>query len=301
MPNRKLSLALPALLLMFSYSLYAADPVEQPALDAANPAEEPAAPAAEPAEQQPAAAAAAEPPGPVAIVNGTPISADLIKAYARLSRNQNANNSTVDVKALVNDLINQELLLQEAERQKLVEQDPQLAMQLEIARRNLVATAVIRKLLSEQRPSEEVLKQESERLAASLTKKEYKVRHILVDSEEKANAVLEELKGGADFSTMAKTHSSDNSAANGGELDWFSLEIMPEPFGKAVTTLSKGSFTEQPVKTQFGWHIILLDDVRDASPPSAEELNQRVVRELQDRIMNEYLDKLRSAATIEIK
>ncbi|MEE4376283.1 MAG: peptidylprolyl isomerase [Candidatus Competibacteraceae bacterium] len=289
MPNCKHRLVLLALLLTPSYSLYAADPAEQPpSLDATDSLE-------------PQPTVAPEPPGPAATVNGTPISRDLVEAYTRVSQGQNANNAPVDSKSLVNELINQELLLQEAEQQKLVEQDPQLAMQLEVVRRNMIATAAMRKVLREQQPSEEDFNKEIERLSSTLTQKEYKVRHILVDSEDKAKAVIEELKGGADFSETAKTQSSDNSATDGGQLEWFTVDIMPEPFGNAVTTLSKGNFTEQPVQTQFGWHIILLDDMRDGAPPSAQELNQRVVREMQDRIMNEHLEKLRSAATIEIK
>jgi len=287
--NFKHRLVLLALLLVPSYSLYAADPAEQsPSLDATDSLE-------------PQPTVAPEPAGPAATVNGTPISRDLLEAYARLSQSQNANSAPVDVKALVNELVDQELLLQEAEQQKLVEQDPQLAMQLEIVRRNIIATAAMRKVLREQQPNEEDFNKEIERLSSTLTQKEYRVSHILVDSEDKAKSVIEELQGGADFSETAKAQSSDNSAADGGQLEWFTVDIMPEPFGNAVAKLSKGSFTEQPVKTQFGWHIILLEDSRDGAPPPAQELNQRVVREMQERIMNEHLEKLRSAATIEIK
>jgi peptidyl-prolyl cis-trans isomerase C len=131
--------------------------------------------------------------------------------------------------------------------------------------------------------------------------KEYKARHILVDSEDKAKELIKQIKNGADFSELAKAHSSDSSASKGGELDWFTTDLMVEPFGEAVVKLEKGKFTEEPVKTQFGWHIIILDDVRNAPVPSLEEMQPQITQKLQSRLINEYIDKLRSAAKVEIK
>ncbi|MDQ2695310.1 MAG: peptidyl-prolyl cis-trans isomerase [Pseudomonadota bacterium] len=131
--------------------------------------------------------------------------------------------------------------------------------------------------------------------------KEYKARHILVESEDKAKSLIEDLNKGADFSELAKTNSTDSSAAGGGDLGWFTTDMMVQPFGATVAQLEKGKYTEAPVQTQFGWHVIVLDDVRDVTPPPLEELRPQISQMLQGRMINDYLAKLREKAQVEIK
>ncbi|MCP5419189.1 MAG: peptidylprolyl isomerase [Gammaproteobacteria bacterium] len=240
-------------------------------------------------------------PDPVAVVNGVSLPKALIEAYVQRHQRQAGNKQAIDMDSLISDLVNQELLLQEAEHEKLLEQDAELALQLEISRRNLITTAAVHHLFEAQPLGDEILTQEYEKLLPTLVTPEYKVRHILVDNEDEAKQLIQELKEGADFSELAKAHSSDNSAQRGGDLGWFSADIMPEPFSQAVAGLKKGTFTQQPVKTRFGWHIIYLDDSRTTEAPSLEELRPRLVQMVQERTLQDHLQKLRESAQIDIK
>jgi peptidyl-prolyl cis-trans isomerase C len=275
----------------------------QPPAPAQNPPPAPAqnpppAPAQNP---PPAPAQKAAIPDPVAVVNGVPISRAFYSIYAQQRQSRAGDSNTPEGrKALVDNLVLQELLVQQAQKQHLAE-DPQVVLQMEIMKRNVLSNAVLRKLLSEKVPSEEEIKKEYETTIATMGKKEYKAHHILVDSEEKAKKLIEQLKKGADFSELAKANSSDSSASEGGDLGWFTLDMMVPPFGQAVSKLEKGKFTEQPVKTDFGWHIILLDDIRDTTPPPLEEVRPQIIQALQGRIINDYLEKLRKDAKVEIK
>ncbi len=265
----------------------------------AAPAQPPATPA-----QPPAAAAEKKPvPDPVAVVNGAPIPKSLYEIYAQQRQTRMGDSDTPAArKALIDNLVLQELLMQQAQQQHLND-DPQVIAQIELMKRSVLANAVLRKVLSDKAPSEEQIKKEYESTVASMGKKEYKARHILVDSEDKAKNLIEQLKKekGANFSELAKTNSSDSSAAEGGDLGWFTLDAMVPPFGQAVTKLEKGKFTEQPVKTDFGWHIIILDEIRDTTPPPLEEVRPQIAQALQGKIINEYLEKLRKDAKVEIK
>ncbi len=260
------------------------------------------APAPTPAPvSQPALAAQPAPlPDPVVVVNGAPVSRALYNVYAqqRQARMGDADSAEAQ-QALIDYLVQQELLVQQAQQQHLTD-DPQVVQQMEVMKRNVLSNAVLRKMLSEKVPSEADIKKEYETTFAPLGNKEYKVRHILVDSEDQAKGLIEQLKKGGDFGALAKANSSDDSAAEGGELDWFSPDAM-DPFGQAVSKLEKGKFTGQPVKTDLGWHIIMLDDVRNATPPPLEEVRPQIVQALQNQSIKEYLEKLRKDAKVEIK
>jgi len=267
--------------------------------------------AEEKAPSQPPAAAPAQPPAaekkplpdPVAIVNGVPISLAVYNVYAQQRQARMGDSDTPAArKALIDNLVLQELLMQQAQQQHLND-DPQVVAQIELMKRSVLANAVLRKVLSDKAPSEEQIKKEYETTVIAMGKKEYKARHILVDSEDKARNLIEQIKKekSANFSDLAKANSSDSSAAEGGDLGWFALDAMVPPFSQAVTKLEKGKFTEQPVKTDFGWHIIILDDIRDTTPPPLEEVRPQIMQALQGKIINEYLEKLRKDAKVEVK
>ena len=117
----------------------------------------------------------------------------------------------------------------------------------------------------------------------------------------KAKEIIAELKKDASkFADLAKTKSSDSSAAQGGDLGWFTPSMMVPPFAEAVAKMEKGKYTEQPVQTPFGWHVILLEDIRDATPPSLDELKPQIAQMLQSKMVNDYLEKLKSGAKIEV-
>ena len=286
-------LALSSALLLSGAALAAEDKKPEAAPTAAAPVAVPAKPVA----AQPVAFTV---PDPVAVVNGKPIPKAMFDQYAQQLRGRTKVDSPESSKALVDQLIMETLLLQEAAKQKLAD-DPQIKLQLEMMQDNLLAGSVVRKMLSENAPSEEAIKKEYDTAVAAMKGKEYKASHILVDSEAKAKEIIEELNKGAKFSELAKTKSSDSSAANGGDLGWFAPSMMVPPFAQAAAKLEKGKYTEQPVQTQFGWHVILLEDTRDATPPSLEELKPQIAQMLQSKVVNDYLEKLKSGAKIEVK
>ena len=239
---------------------------------------------------------------PVAVVNGEPISQQLYDLYAQQrARQLGAVNTPQARQQLVDELVTQELLVQQA-REMGLEDDPQVAAQLELIRRNLLATQALQRMVQERTPSEEAVEQEYERLTTMEGgQKEYQARHILVDSQEQANELIQQLDEGADFAALAEQHSNDpGSAAQGGSLGWFSPDVMVQAFAQAVQQLEEGQVTQEPVQTQFGWHVIELTDVRDAVPPAIDELRPQITQQLQSQMLQEYIQGLRQEAEVEV-
>jgi peptidyl-prolyl cis-trans isomerase C len=129
--------------------------------------------------------------------------------------------------------------------------------------------------------------------------KEYKARHILVEKQETAESIIRELQAGGDFSKLAKEESKDSSAQAGGDLGWFSPQTMVKPFADAVAALEKGKYTTTPVKSEFGYHVIILDDVRSPEAPKFEDVKPQVEMFVQRKKLQEYLDGLRKTAKIQ--
>ena len=295
--TRKLTLPLLVLsstLLLSGLTLAAEEKKAEPA-----PAPAPAAAAKTPAATP--APAAFTIPDPVAVVNGKPITKAAFDQYAQQLRGRAKVDSAEASKSLVDQLVMEELLVQEAAKQKLAD-DPQVKQQMEMVQRNLLASTMVRRMLSANAPSEEAIKKEYDTAVAAMKGKEYKASHILVDSEDKAKEIIAELKkDSSKFAELAKAKSSDSSADKGGDLGWFTPSMMVPPFAEAVAKLEKGKFSEQPVQTPFGWHVILLEDIRDATPPSLDELKPQITQMLQSKTVNDYLEKLKSGAKIEVK
>ncbi len=259
------------------------------------------APAEKPVAAKPVAAKPAEftIPDPVAVVNGTPISKAAFDQQAQQLRGKVTANSLDTSKALIDQLILEELLVQEAGKQKLAN-DPKIKQQLEMAQRSILASAVVREVMNKNKPDESAIKKEYETATKAMQGKEYRASHILVDSEDKAKAIIAELKKGGKFAELAKTRSSDSSAAKGGDLGWFTPGMMVPPFAKAVEKLEKGKYSQEPVQTPFGWHVILLQDTRNAKPPTLEKLRPQITQMLRSRMVNDYLKKLRADAKVEV-
>jgi peptidyl-prolyl cis-trans isomerase C len=142
---------------------------------------------------------------------------------------------------------------------------------------------------------------EYETALAALDKTEYHARHILVANKDQADDVLKKLKGGAKFEDLAKSQSIDGSKTNGGDLGWFTLARMVKPFGDAVKGLKKGEITQQPVQTQFGWHVIQLEDTRDVTPPPFEQVKAQLTNAWIRKKLQEYVAELKKNAKIEKK
>ncbi|MDT8385933.1 MAG: peptidylprolyl isomerase [Thiogranum sp.] len=232
----------------------------------------------------------------VARVNGAPITEAMLGLYS-LQRDARTDSGTGDGAAILEEVINLELARQKGE-QKGVDEQLTVALQIEQQRRAVIATAAIKQELEENPVTEEELRKVYDENVS--TGEEYKARHILVEEQDKARELIKKLDEGADFSELAKAHSTGPSGKSGGELGWFSSTQMVEPFSEAVAELEKGSYTKEPVETQFGWHVIMLDDSRETTPPDFEMLKPQIASMLQNQRVQQYIAELRDGANIEI-
>ena len=183
--------------------------------------------------------------------------------------------------------------------QKLLE-DPAVKAQIAEITENIVRQAVLDRLLHE-KMTEAAIKARYDDFVSKLPKQqEVKARHILVDTEDEAKAIIVQLDGGADFSAIAKEKSKDpGSGSKGGDLGYFVAGQMVPEFSEAAFKLEKGQYSKTPVKSQFGWHIILLDDKRDKQPPTMEEARSTIEQILSNETVTGYVDGLRKSATVE--
>ncbi|KPK39393.1 MAG: hypothetical protein AMJ69_05725 [Gammaproteobacteria bacterium SG8_47] len=234
----------------------------------------------------------------LATVNGKAITQLTFDTYSKLRGSKAQDPKNRD--AVVNELISRELMYQEALKQGL-EKDQELQMQLELQRQELLIGALVRKEIGENPPSEAELQEAYNEAVKNAGGKEFKARHILVKTEDEAKAAIAELKKGGDFAELAKKLSTGPSGPNGGDLGWFSAKQMVPEFSEAVAKLEKGKYTDAPVKTQFGWHVILLEDTRDIQPPAFDDVKDQVRKAVQNQKLMAYIEQLRSRAKISVK
>ncbi|HUE11124.1 MAG TPA: peptidylprolyl isomerase [Steroidobacteraceae bacterium] len=238
-------------------------------------------------------------PPPVATVNGTPISRTEYDIYVKSLLQGKQQELTPEQKAQVLDeLINMQLLSAVGDKDGL-EKDPDTAAQLKILHMRVLADAESQKFLKGQEPTDTDMHAEYETAIASMDKTEYHARHILVASKDQAVEIIKKLKGGAKFDELAKTQSTDGSKTNGGDLGWFSLARMVKPFGDAVKTLKKGEYTQEPVQTQFGWHIIKLEDTREVTAPPFDQVKPQITNAVIRKKLQAYVADLKKNAKIE--
>jgi peptidyl-prolyl cis-trans isomerase C len=247
----------------------------------------------------PAAGPAASPA--VATVNGTPISrADFDSFLKSLLQGKPVPPTlTAEQKGQVLDQLITMQLLSEQGLKDGVDKDPEVASTLEVARMHILADGESQHFLKTKEPSDTELKAEYDADVAEMDKTEYHARHILVPTKEKADALIKKIKGGAKFEDVAKAESTDNSKTNGGDLGWFTTNHMVKPFGDAVKGLKKGEMTQEPVQTQYGWHIIKLEDTRDVTPPPFDQVKAQVQKNLVQKKLLAYIDDLKKGAKID--
>jgi peptidyl-prolyl cis-trans isomerase C len=204
-------------------------------------------------------------------------------------------------KALVDSLVLQAVVAQEAAKQGL-DKSPEFLNQMETVRQSALANAYVEDWIKKNPVTDEMLKTEYDRLKAASAGTEYKARHILVEKEADARAIIATIKKTpAAFEKLAKEKSKDpGSKANGGDLGWFDAKGMVPEFGAALAKLEKGKFTEEPVKTQFGYHVILLEDSRPLEAPALEAVKPQLSQQLQQQNMRKQIDALKAAAKIEL-
>ena len=235
----------------------------------------------------------------IAIVNGKAVPKSRVDALAQQVA-RSGRPVTPEMQAqLKEEVIAREIFIQEAQKKGLdVAED--FKIQMELARQTLL----IRELFSEFQKANPVtdadIKAEFDKFTAANSGKEYKARHILVEKEADAKAIIAQLKKGGKFEEIAKKSSKDpGSGAKGGDLDWANPGNYVAEFSQALTGLTKGKLTETPVKTQFGFHIIRLDDIRDAQLPKFEEVKPQITQQMQQQKMNKYQEELRAKAKVE--
>jgi peptidyl-prolyl cis-trans isomerase C len=199
--------------------------------------------------------------------------------------------------AIKKDLIAREVLIQEADKQGFGTR-PEVKSALENARQSIIINAMLADYVKKNPVKDADIKAEYDKYKATVGDKEYHARHILVPTEEEAKALIAKIKGGAKFEDLAKASSKDGSAANGGDLDWASPASYVPEFSKAMVALNKGAVTETPVKSQFGYHIIKLEDTRAAKIPPLEEVKQQVQESLQQRKLQAFREELLKKAVI---
>src|SRR5271170_2672493 len=252
--------------------------------------------------QQAAAPAAPEKPAipPVATIDGTPITRAQYDTYLKsLLQGRPATELTTEQKGQVLDeMINMELLASQGLKDG-VDKDPDVAARLDVLRMRVLADAESQKYLKGKEPTDEELHAEYDTAIAAMDKTEYHAKHILVATQAQAEAAIKKIKGGAKFEDVAKAESTDGSKNNGGDLGWFSLSRMAKPFAEAVKGLKKGEMTNVPVQTQFGWHVIKLEDTRETAPPPFDQVKQQVGNGVVQKKLQAYVETLKKAAKIE--
>lgn len=196
------------------------------------------------------------------------------------------------------ELINRELVMREA-RRKGLDKDPVTKASMELNAQTVLVRAYMQDFVRSNPPSEDQLKKDYEMIKSTLGNKEYRARHILVEKEDEAKEIIGQLQKGEKFDKIAEQRSKDpGSKEKGGDLDWASPVNFAKPFSDAMVGLQKGKFTPTPVQTQFGWHVIMLEDVRDTKAPSYDEVKPNLTQRAQGLLVEKHLADLRAKAAI---
>ena len=235
----------------------------------------------------------------LAVVNGKPVPSSRVNA---LKQQVEASGRPVTPEVLAQikeELIAREIFMQEARKQGLDATDD-YKTQLELARQTILIRQLFANFQKKNPVTDADVKAEYDKFAAANGGKEYRARHILVEKEDEAKTLIADIKKGGNFEDLAKKASKDpGSGANGGDLDWAAAASYVPEFSAAITKLEKGQMTDTPVKTQFGFHIIRVDDVREAQLPKMEEVKPQIMQQLQQQKLSAFQDGLRSKAKIQ--
>ena len=235
----------------------------------------------------------------IATVNGQPITQSDFDNFLQLNRIQQPVSEKTR-KLVLDQLVNLSLLSQDAIKHRL-DQQPDVRFLIKQQRENILANAVVRQYLSENPVSDADVKARYDQELTKTNKYEYRARHILVKSKAEAERIISELKHGANFAALAKKDSIDvQSARVGGELGWFNQTTMVPAFFDAVTKMKKGEISPEPVKTQFGYHVIQLEDVRPFKFPAYDEMKDRIRAVMQQERLKQLLSQLKSKAKISL-
>jgi len=235
----------------------------------------------------------------VAIVNGKPVPSARVEA---LVKQIEASGRQVDDAAraqIKEEVVLREIFMQEAQKAG-VANSAEFKNQMELARQTIMIRALFADFQKKNPVTDAEVQAEYDKFVAANAGKEYKARHILVEKEDEAKAIIANLKKGAKFEDIAKKQSKDpGSGANGGDLDWAPAASYVPEFSQAMIKLAKGETSEAPVQSQFGWHVIRVDDIREAELPKLEEVKAQVVQQLTQQKLQKYQTDLREKAKIQ--
>lgn len=240
-------------------------------------------------------------PGEVALVNGERVPESVFRLYTLLAHQVNADDLTPEGRSqYIEELVYLQVLANEAEVQGL-DQERRIAAELELQRIQYLARAMTERYSEENPPSEAELRDLYEKNLPRLMAPEYKVRHILVDAEDEAKDLIEQLNRGADFVELAREHSTDAATADeGGDLGWSSADGWVKPFADAVESATVGVPVAAPVHSQFGWHVILVEDKKDKVAPGLDGVRQDLISAIRNQKLDAYASGLRDAAEVTI-
>lgn len=230
-----------------------------------------------------------------ATINGTVVSKNDVAHFKQLKGNPQAEDSQ-----LVEEIVATELLRQQAVKEGIAERD-EVRYQLKLLESETLARMLMREKFSTMEFSDEQLKTEYEKQLSSQDTREFKARHILLKTEDEAKAVIEALRAGGDFIELAKERSTGPSGPNGGDLGWFQAKSMVPAFAEAVKGMNEGDVSVAPVQTQFGWHVIKMEDTREQPKPAFDSVKEQLKQALLRDAINNYIKEIRAASEIEIK
>ncbi|HTP98362.1 MAG TPA: peptidylprolyl isomerase [Casimicrobiaceae bacterium] len=251
---------------------------------------------AQPAQPKAAAPAAAAPAAaPAAASTGKALYPQSQFDFMLKERLAQGGQDTPELRNAIREELNtRELLMREAKKANLDKQ-PDVKQQMDLASQTVLVRAYVTDWIKKNPIPDAELKKEYDAIKAQMGDKEYKVKHILVEKEDEAKDVIAQLQKGAKFDELAKARSKDpGSKDRGGDLDWNAPGGFVKPFSDAMVATPKGKFTATPVQTQFGYHVILVEDIRDAKVPSFDEVKPQLTQRVQAAYLDKYFKELRA-------
>ena len=243
-------------------------------------------------------AVAASAADPVAKVNGTAIPATHAQVMLDEQRAQGAEDGPQLRDAVREELIRRTVLAQAAEKSGINKKD-EVQAQMDLARQAILIRAYLQDFVRQTPVSDADLRREYDQIRSRVGGKEYLPRHVLVETEEQAKAIIARLRAGENFATLASESIDPGSKDRGGELGWSNPGMFVQPFSEALVALEKGQYSATPVKSDFGYHVIQLDDVRDLEPPAFDEVKPQLQQRLQQQKIEQHLLQLRANAKVE--
>jgi len=234
----------------------------------------------------------------LAIVNGKAIPSSRVEVMVKQMVQQGQKDSPEMRSMIKEELINREILAQEADRQG-VSSRPEIKNQVDLARQSIVIRALAQEFIAKNPVKDDEMKAEYDKFKSQSQGKEYHARHILVEKEDDAKAIITKLKAGGKFEELAAQSKDPGSAAQGGDLGWAPPDAFVKEFSEAMVSLKAGDYTQTPVQTQFGFHVIKLEETRDAQLPSFDEVKPQIAESLQQRKLQQFQLDLKKKAKIQ--